>query len=471
MPPIFAILLWLLLLLVLLLWDSARQPKACFWTWVPVLWLFITASRLPSQWLGGEVAQSAEALENGNPLDRTLLFVLILAALVILFCRSFPWGRFAANNIALLAFLAYALLSFTWSDFPLIALKRWFRDLGGCFILLVALSDKLPADAGVAVLRRLAYLLIPLSILICRYFPEIGKQYDPWTGTGYYTGCATSKNMLGLACLVSGLFFFWDTVKRWSDRRQRRNRHILAVKAVFLAMTVYLLHLAKSATSSVCLMLGCLLIAAAHSQFFRRHPRLLNWMVPVCFGLYLFLAFGLGLSGEFAGAVGRDPTLTDRTNIWAFVLRMQPNPLLGTGYESFWLGQRLDWFWTQSGLGRINEAHNGYLEVYLNLGSLGLFFLGCLLAATYRNICRGVKQGNSIGFLALAFWTVLLFYSMTEAGFRSGLLWTTFLLVALPLSGNRRTRAVICASPASQAGSGRKLSAAQLRAEPCSGRL
>ncbi len=47
---------------------------------------------------------------------------------------------------------------------------------------------------------------------------------------------------------------------------------------------------------------------------------------------------------------------------------MKTNPLLGTGYESFWLGPRLQWFWQHAGLGHINEAHNGYLEVYLNLG-------------------------------------------------------------------------------------------------------
>lgn len=440
MPSVIAVGLWLCLLSCLLLWDSAIRPKVSFWTWIPVLWLFIIASRLPSQWLGGQIEQSAEALENGNPFDRGILSLFILMAIFVLISRSFSWGRFARSNLALLAFIAYTLLSFLWSDFPLIALKRWFRDLGGCLILLIALSDKRPAQAIPTVLRRLAYLLVPLSILICRYFPELGKQYDPWTGSGYYTGCATSKNMLGLACLVSGLYFFWDTVALWADRRQRRNRRILAVNAVFLAMTFYLLHLARSATSSVCLTLGCLLIAAAHSRFFQRRPSLLNWLVPVSFGLYLLLAFGLDLNGNFAGAVGRDPTLTDRTKIWAFVLSMQPNPLLGTGYESFWLGPRLEWFWTQSGLGRINEAHNGYLEVYLNLGAMGLLFLTCLLAGTYRKICRGVKEGDRLAFLALAFWTILLFYSMTEAGFRSGLLWATFLLVTLPFARNMRAR-------------------------------
>ena len=67
---------------------------------------------------------------------------------------------------------------------------------------------------------------------------------------------------------------------------------------------------------------------------------------------------------------------------------MHTNPLVGTGYESFWLGPRLKDVWAQTGAG-INEAHNGYLEVYLNQGLIGLVLLGGFLIASYRTICRG----------------------------------------------------------------------------------
>ena len=61
-------------------------------------------------------------------------------------------------------------------------------------------------------LRRLCYLLIPLSVLLVKYYPQIGRQYDYWQGTAMYVGPTTSKNMLGVLCLIGGLFFFWDTV-------------------------------------------------------------------------------------------------------------------------------------------------------------------------------------------------------------------------------------------------------------------
>src|SRR5262249_2319160 len=114
--------------------------------------------------------------------------------------------------------------------------------------------------------------------------------------------------------------------------------------------------------------------------------------------------------------------------------------LLGTGYESFWLGPRLLSFW-QSGVGMINEAHNGYLEVYLNLGSIGILLLAGFLIASYRTICKRFKFTSFVTSLSLAFWTVMLFHSVTEADFRSGLMWFTFLLGGLAVPRRTAERA------------------------------
>jgi exopolysaccharide production protein ExoQ len=441
MPPSVALLLWLILLIGLLRFDPAKVPETSLALWVPVIWMFIVGSRLPSQWFGGQVGQAAQALEEGNPLDRSVYFILMLLAIGILISRSFRWSDFLARNIALTAFLSFALISFCWSDFPFVSLKRWVRDLGNYLMVLVVLSDPRPIEAVRTVLRRLSYLLIPLSIVLIKYYPEISRQYEVWTGTFSNAGPTTSKNMLGVACLVSGLFFFWDTLTRWPERKERRTRRIILVNIGFFAMTLWVLNSANSTTSSVCLVLGCMVIAAAHSKVFQRRAVLLKVLLPASFGLYLILALGFGMNGELAGAVGKDPTLTDRTKIWAILLDMHTNPLLGTGYEGFWIGPRLQWFWGTAGLGRINEAHNGYLEVYLNLGITGLFLLGGFLTASYRAMCKRLMPFSNLASLALALWTILLFYSVTEAGFRSGLLWITFLLGAVAVPGFAEVRA------------------------------
>lgn len=441
MPPFLALLLWFVLLLALFHFDPARGAGGWSALWVPLIWLFIVASRLPSQWLGGGTASmvAVSALEEGNATDRIILSLLILLAFGILMSRSFDWRAFFAANVALTALLSFALLSVLWSDFPFVAFKRWFRGLGVYLVILVALSDPRRFEAVRLLIRRLCFVLISLSILLIKYFPEMAKEYNPWTGLAYFKGATTSKNMLGVLCLVSGLFFLWDTLTCWGNRKERKTRWIIGVNVAFLAMTLWLLSLAESATSKVCFVLGCLILIAAHSKRVKRRPALLTVLIPVGISLYLLLQFGFGINviTALAEAVGRNPDLTGRTHIWDVVLSTNTNPLVGAGYESFWLGRRAIWVWEQV-RGAINEAHDGYLEIYLNLGIVGLFLVAGFLIASYRTICRRMKDSSSLGSLSLTLWTIVLFYNVTESSLFNGeLLWVVFLLGAITVTERR----------------------------------
>lgn len=429
-----ALLLWLILLLGLLRYDPAKDSGTSLALWVPLSWMFFVGSRLPAQWLGGSVQTAAQAFEEGNPVDRSIFFGLILLAIIISMLRPFNWSAFISRNMALMALLFLALVSVLWSDFPLVSFKRWFRDLGNYLVVLVVLSDPHPFEAVLALLRRLFYLLVPLSIVLIKY-TYLGKTYSSWTGAAEFVGATTSKNMLGVLCLVSAIFFFWDTVTRWPDRKDRRTRKILLVNIAFIAMTLWLLNLASSATSTVCLTMGCLVIVATHTKMSRRYPALLKFMVPAAFCVYLVLAFGFDINGKLAGAVGRDPTLTGRSNIWSAVLSTHTDPIIGTGYGSFWLGSRLYYVWQLAG--QVNEAHNGYLEVYLNLGLLGIFLVSIFLMASYRTICKRLSPSFSLASLGLALWIIILFYNMTEsAAFNGQLLWVIFVLVVIIVSAH-----------------------------------
>jgi exopolysaccharide production protein ExoQ len=437
MPPTLAALVWLVLLILLLVYDPAKQPGVSVAIWVPIIWIFFVASRLPSQWLGGDrLTLAAQAFEEGNSFDRSVFLALILLAMIVLVSRSFRWGEFFVRNLALTSLLLFALVSIFWSDLPFVSLKRWVRDLGSYLSILVVLSDPVPLESVRLLLRRLFYLLVPLSILVIKYYPILGMDYSEWTGAAMAKGVATSKNTLGAICLVSGLFFFWDIASRWSNRKEQGTKRILAVNFVFLAMTLWLLNLAHSATSGVCMAIGCVVVVVARSKWAKRHPGFFKILIPASFCLYLVLAFGLDLNGELARLVGRDPTLTDRTDIWRAVLNVHTNPLVGTGYESFWLGPRLDSLWRQKSTVGINEAHNGYLEVYLNLGLMGVFLLAGVLIAGYRSLCRELHTRSGPASLGLAMLTVTLFYNMTEAAFIGyHLMWAILLIAAIAIPG------------------------------------
>jgi O-antigen ligase len=231
---------------------------------------------------------------------------------------------------------------------------------------------------------------------------------------------------------VCGIYFFWDTVTRWPHRKNRKQKQVILVNAGFMYMIIWLLNMCDSATSRTCLAMACLVVLAAHSKTVQRSPGTLTITIPIVFLTYIFLFFGLGLSGEFARAVGRN-SLSGRDEIWEIVLRQQTNPVLGAGYESFWLGPRLDRIWA-AGQGAINEAHNAYLEVYLNLGYVGLVLVLLFVAVVYRDICKRSRPFSRIASLGLAVWTAFVFHNCTEADFRSGLIWLVFVLTALAVT-------------------------------------
>jgi O-antigen ligase len=164
--------------------------------------------------------------------------------------------------------------------------------------------------------------------------------------------------------------------------------------------------------------------------------------------LPLFLESGAGL----IKAVGRDPTLTGRTEIWKEVLEVENNPIVGAGYESFWLSGPLD----DPSKGRwwhVNEAHNGYLEVYLNLGAVGVILLVAIIINGYGSVLRLLKSDTEAGSIRLGFWTIGLVYSVSEAGFRLlGLAWICFLLGATSIPDASESEVAVAVPPSPERG-------------------
>jgi O-antigen ligase len=127
--------------------------------------------------------------------------------------------------------------------------------------------------------------------------------------------------------------------------------------------------------------------------------------------------------------MGRNATLTDRTLIWDAALAAKTNPLIGTGFDSFWLTHYADRITEEF---HVPHAHNGYLETYLNTGSIGVLLLLVVFFRAGKNATREVVLGSTIGHLFLAFVLVALIYNYTEVTFgRSNVMGLVIWLVAV----------------------------------------
>jgi exopolysaccharide production protein ExoQ len=76
----------------------------------------------------------------------------------------------------------YCEISSLCSDHAFISFKRRIKELRNVVMVLLVLTDRDPIQAVKATMKRSAYLLIPLSVVLIKYYPDLAKGYDQWTG-------------------------------------------------------------------------------------------------------------------------------------------------------------------------------------------------------------------------------------------------------------------------------------------------
>lgn len=407
--------------------------------WLPVSWLAISASRPVSMWLGAGPTGSNTQLD-GSPVDAAFFGALLAAAIAVLIHRGRSTRILLTANWPVLAYFLFCLISASWSVHQEVAFKRWIKAIGDLAMAFVVATDAQPVAAFRRLISRVGFLLLPTSVLFIRYYGDLGHAYSP-DGMQVNTGVTTDKNILGVTVLVISLGTLWRVLTLLADKAQpNRRRHLTAHITLFL-FGIALLKLANSATSLACFILGAGIIIATRMRTMRRSPARVHLL---CLAIILtggmLMLFGGG--GGVVHALGRKSNLTGRTDIWAAVIPAVPNAIIGAGFESFWISpsvlqfQRallLEGWWHPEVL---NEAHNGYIEVYLNLGWVGVVLISLVLISGYRRAVEAFRLNPSIGGLMLAYIIATAVYSITEAGFRMmDPIWIFLLLAIVSSNG------------------------------------
>ncbi|UOA10190.1 O-antigen ligase family protein [Methylobacter sp. S3L5C] len=457
------------------------KPMTSWGLWVPLWWIIIIGSRPVSAWFGiGRLQpETPQGYIQGSPVDAFVYFLLIIIGFSVLIRRRLRWGMLLASNPWLFAFFLYCFISIIWSDYPIVASKRWIKDFGNVIMVLIVLSEKDHVQAIKAVFLRYSYLTVPLSVFFINYLPEFGRNINQWTWEYSYIGVTEDKNALGCLALISGLFLMWDFIeirtkhsieknevnkpffaKQSSSLQQKKIIYVkgtnhrrpfvakstadtimmtsldLASHVLLLLMVFYLIAKADSSTSLVSLFIGmCIFFFIRRS--FAKKQFLTRYLGTCCLILILLLlllySFPDILQSLFE-LLGEDMTLTGRTDLWADLLQSTINPFLGSGYQSFWLGSEATSLWEKYYF-HPNQAHNGYLETYLNGGLIGLCLLIAVIISTGSKLKKEMLLGNSFGTLCFSFLVILVFSNWTEATFnRLSIQWVILILSSLNYS-------------------------------------
>lgn len=404
--------------------------------WVPFAWYFIASTRAIGYWFN-PFSQNI-SFEDGSPIDRLIYSGLILIGIFILIARRIKWRVIINNNRWIFAFIAYAFISVVWSRFPEIAIKRCIRMAGSTIMVLIVLTETYPQAAVNALLRRCFIVHLPLDLLSTKFFRAIGVA---WSKDGKYqmwTGLTTHKNMLGQVCMTSGMYFIWDIINRKNVKRT-------LVDIVYLIFGFILMNgpgLSRSTTSIIVLIVGIIVFFGL--KYAPSDPRYINrFFIKSGIVISLFILFiqigafiieqGGGIESVALEVTGKDETLAGRTDLWSDILTdASKNPILGVGYGSYWIDDKANNLWEKH-IWRPAQGHNGYIDIYVQLGIVGIALLAGVFISTFRNIKEMLLNDFEYGRFRMALFIMIVTHNLTESSlFRSNHnLHFIFLLVAM----------------------------------------
>lgn len=257
-------------------------------------------------------------------------------------------------------------------------------------------------------------------MLLIKYYPQYGVEYGRWTGERMWIGVTLQKNGLGRLSMFSVFYYIWSFFRGHKyGPRYLRSIYTIADLSVFI-IALFLLKAnptSYSATAVISLIGGLaifMLLWWTKSAWIKPRTGLISTVVA---GLVVFSIITVWVGGTTVASVtssmGRNATLTGRTDVWASLLPVfKQKPILGAGFGSFWTAGSRVFF-------DIPDAHSGYLDVLLELGIVGMLLFTEFFISISRQAFNGLRDDFEWASLCICLLMMSMIHNMTESSFNS----------------------------------------------------
>jgi O-antigen ligase len=338
---------------------------------------------------------------DGDPRAEIFLVLCYLSVIAIAVIHL-RWTLTALRrNLAVVALIVLSFLSTLWAQSPDLVFRRAVA-VAGTTLFAVVISIRLTSEEQLKLFRWATRIAAGLSICLLILAPHaaIASGADGDTVRGIFN----HKNHLG-AAMALGFLMEWYCPETKRKAKLLRN----------VSLVAYLVLLVSSNSMTSVVALGATLLVTYCFNFLHVRCKL---PVPLLFTLVLvFAGVAMGVQDYATQMLGRSSDLTGRTELWSFTLNMiAKRPFLGYGLSGFWMGASDETIaiekqlhWTPI------YAHNGYLEILVSLGLVGLILFLVVFGTGIKRILS-TTQLNSLskGTWPIAFFTFFLVHNMGE---------------------------------------------------------
>lgn len=323
-----------------------------------------------------------------------------LVALVACVFHARQFIRVASRQPLILAFVAWGMSTTVWSEDPMLSLRRTVA-LACTVALGFFLGMRFELKELLRIVAWTLAIVVLASIAAGVLFPSFAIQYKldgAWRGV--FIQKNTMARVIGMAVMVFSYLLL----------ESRRNR-LLYLILVFLS--VALIGLSRAVTAVI---VSFLTVSQLLCSKLRLRPALS--IALSAFVLLLGLGatlFALGHTDAIFAFMGKDATLTGRTDLWReSIAAVLQRPLLGAGWDVFWMGPEADAI-REMVHWQTPHSHNAFLDLALNTGLVGLIiFLASLFDCLRRALRYSRERDRPFNFWPLLFYSYIFFYMFTE---------------------------------------------------------
>ncbi|WP_158749794.1 O-antigen ligase [Acidobacterium sp. S8] len=317
-----------------------------------------------------------------------LLINATIAMLVLGYIERLRHFAFALQWTAAIA--ALSICSTVWSQDATTTARRSIPfALAAAFGLYFA--SRFQIREQLSILTSTMVLLALASAALAFFAPSIGLEASQGHH-GDWQGVFTQKNACGRAMVFAGISLL-------SAGRMNPARYA----ALLLFTVVLVMSGSRGAWLIGAILIFCFGLLCLLDRFDPGSRVLL--LYGLAFAMIAGLAAAWFCLPMVMGLLHRDVTLTGRTAIWHQVwIAIRKRPLLGYGFSAFWQGMRGESSNVTIALRFVVfHAHNGLLEMWLELGATGLLLFVLSYLRAWRKLWVILRSGG----IRRTFWMIL----------------------------------------------------------------
>jgi O-antigen ligase len=348
-------------------------------------------------------AISANDFNPFDPINAIVQYLIYAIALFFLLARKQSSIRTARGNILIWLLPVLTIISFLWSDFPDESLRKGIVVIQTSYFGLY-FASRFTIKQQLHLLAWTFGIVAILSLLFGIAFS--GASIEAGANAGAFRGPFTQKNLLARVAVLGAIVFLINALNE-----PKYKFFLWAGFALNL-----LLVLASTSKTALLLLLMVFILLPLYKA--------LRWKSTITIPLVVAIVV---ISGSLVtlvlsnwelslNAIGRDATLSGRVGLWEGAIeKIIARPWVGYGYQAFWRedGGAFD-IWLSEGY-KPPHAHNGFINVPLDLGLIGLSIFLAIIAINYvRSIIFLRSDKTVVGLWPIYYITFFFMYNHSE---------------------------------------------------------